>query len=97
MRMSPEGGAKSTGVDQWMVAKGCAATDDTALCCAFPACVFHAASAGAGRPNDDAPRTRLVSEMTNARRCMRTNARRCVRWTRGAIGTPVRTGDVADE
>ena len=47
--MAPLGGAWSTGVDQRMVCSGCAATEESAVCCGLPACVRQSACADAAR------------------------------------------------
>src|SRR5256885_509330 len=85
MRMSPEGGAKSTGVDQWIESRDCAATEDTAVRCAFPPYVVHAASEAVARMSDDVARTKPASERMN-------DARRGVKGIPGGMATPVSNG-----
>src|SRR5437867_4382400 len=53
--MSPLGGARSTGVDQRMTSKGCAAAEETPVCCGFPAKVIHPSGGSA------APRTGIAN------------------------------------
>src|SRR5258706_15887123 len=44
MRISPEGGARSTGVDQRTPSRDCAPTEESAVCCALPAKLLHPAA-----------------------------------------------------